>query len=104
VLFRRQLRLGRVSMRPRKILRGGDIRREEIEFLVPLFNAAWRQIEDRCGAPFGEDSESARARLATIVVTLGKIRYCQSAAELKDMAVAAFENGSARPWPEPDRQ
>jgi hypothetical protein len=87
-------------MRPRNILRDDDIRPEDVEFLVALFNAAWGQIEDRCGAPFGEDCEGARARLATIVVTLGKIRYCQSAAELKDMAVAAFENGSARP----DRQ
>jgi hypothetical protein len=90
-------------MRPRKIIRDGDIRREDVEFLFAIFNAAWGQIEERYGAHFGEDCEGARARLATIVVTLGKIRSCQSAAEVKDMAVAAFENGSARPWPEPDR-
>jgi hypothetical protein len=83
-------------MRLRKILRDGDIRREDVEFLVAIFDAAWRQIEDRYGASFGEDCEGARARLATIVVTLGKIRSCQSVAELKDMAVAAFENDGLR--------
>jgi hypothetical protein len=88
-------------MRPRKIIGDDDIRPEDVEFLVEVFDAAWKQIEDRYGRPFfEEDCEGARARLATIVVTLGKIRYHHSAAELQDMAVAAFENGSARhsPW------
>lgn len=61
---------------------------DELHLLDMVFAAAWQHIEGRC---HGRDEGQARERLASIIISLGKVSKGIDAEAFKAAAINAFE-------------
>ena len=59
-------------MKARQIIHDGEYYPEDVVRLDTAFAGAWEQLKDRFSLARGEDHDTARERLATIIVALGR--------------------------------
>ena len=78
-------------MKARQILHDGGFYPEDVVRLDAAFAGAWEQLKDRFSLARGEEHDTARERLATIIVALGRGPLADDP-ELQAIAVAAFES------------